>query len=448
MVKRFKLLTLIKSIFALTLLVILAASWSCCKDDPVSPPTGNKQDTVKHNLVIGYDSVNVNFDRPILFQLFSDPALPKPYTIHWSLETSTYERKSTDTISNSFSIGGSHTVKAVYVDSTGSARDSVVRTVFIATPNDTSSHEFSWTEFKGVNGEANMTGCWVFGPNNILAVNGSLHHFNGTSWSPVLDSSGKPFGDGGLSGYSIFAFSENDCWLVGSANAIHYTGDGKYHANPTFYMNHAGIHSAWGTSSSDLFVVGDSGLVAHFDGKSWTKMATGTRENLYSISGTDNNNIWAAGYNIDNGHTVLLHYTNGFWVFDPFSNIPTPITGGVGSVKAFDSAGHNVTLASASFVFHKRDSEPWVNVDSGKIPNNYAGYIGIGLTGNSPNDFLCVGSWGLVIHWNGKGWKRYDQYFEPDNAAYGAAGMSFRNNTACIVGVKNGTSWVLIGQRK
>ncbi|MDP4242848.1 MAG: hypothetical protein Q8921_08955, partial [Bacteroidota bacterium] len=32
--------------------------------------------------------------------------------------------------------------------------------------NDTTSHNFTWTEFTNVNGESNMTGCWVFGPND------------------------------------------------------------------------------------------------------------------------------------------------------------------------------------------------------------------------------------------------------------------------------------------
>ena len=196
-----------------------------------------------------------------------------------------------------------------------------------------------------------------------------------------------------------------------------------------------------------MYFVGDSGTILHFDGSLWTKMASGTREEIDAIYGTSDNNIWAAGYGGHN-HTVLLHYDGTSWTIDPISSLPTAQTGGFGSVWCTDSAGHHITIASNSLVYRKKDANPWRSSDSGKVPNYTSGYIGVGVIGNSVNDFFAIGGYGLICHWNGRDWYRYDQFFEPGNPSAFTGDESVKGNTICIVGQKNGTSYVLIGQRK
>ena len=437
---------------ALVLVGTLSLAFVACKDDPVTPPpmpVVNKVDTVRHALSISPDSsAEIFIHSSPVFRLSAMPSLPKPYSIVWTIDTQVLSRLNADTIAFRFDVGLRHSVKAVYIDSIGSRRDSITSLLKIKDstilPNDTTSNDFVWKEFTSIKGESNMTGCWVFSSTNVLAVNGSLHRFDGTSWSDVLDSSGKPFGNGGLSGYSIFAFSDNDFWLIGSANALHYTGDGKYHPNPTFYLNHAGIHSAWGTSSSNLYVVGDSGLVVHYNGSNWTKMSTPTKKRLDAISGSSDHDIWASGYDPFTAESEVLHYDGLTWTEDIITTSGTAYNYGLDGVFECDSVGHKVYAIAGSTVFRRTDNGSWWK--DATVPNG--DHIGIGISGQSANDLFALGGWGVVAHWSGKSWKRYDQFYEPNNPLYGAGGSCYRNNTLCVVGIKNGTSWVLIGQRQ
>lgn len=73
----------------------------------------------------------------------------------------------------------------------------------------------------------------------------------------------------------------------------------------------------WGTSTSDFFLVGERGTIAHWDGSAWTLQPTppGTpdlrsvwgRKTMGDLPAADD--VWAVG----NGGTVL-HYTQGSWV--------------------------------------------------------------------------------------------------------------------------------------
>ena len=45
-------------------------------------------------------------------------------------------------------------------------------------------------------------------------------------------------------------------------------------------LNYQGI---WGSSENDIFVVGDRGRIAHFDGTEWRRMNSGTMMTLYTV---------------------------------------------------------------------------------------------------------------------------------------------------------------------
>jgi hypothetical protein len=443
-----------KVLSRLIVVLLFAGGWAACKDDPASPPPSNKVigDTVKHTLTIEFDSSRVKYNTRVVFTIKVAPLpLPPPYKIHWRVDTSNFEGLYRDTVSYTFTTFGTHPVTAKYVDSTGASRDSVSVSIVIPDPADTSSHDFVWQEFTNVNSEANMTGCWVFGFNDVFAINGSLYHYDGVAWSPVMlyDSAGKTL-SGSWSGYHIFAFSKNDFWLIGGGSkAVHFLNYRIAKVFSTYEFNRGYNHDVWGTSSQNMYVVGDSGLIMHSDGKNWSKMASGTKENISSISGTSNQNIWASGFNSSTGTSILLHYDGTAWGIDLLSNHPVSETGGFLSVWTADSMGHTVAATSGSLVYRKTDSDSWRNGDSGKVPNFAGGgYIGISIKGNSSNDLFAIGPWGIIIHWNGRSWHRYDQYFEPSNSSFFTGGASVKGNTICIVGMKNGKSWVLIGQRK
>ena len=46
------------------------------------------------------------------------------------------------------------------------------------------------------------------------------------------------------------------------------------------------LNGVWGSSSSDVYAVGQLGGILHYDGDSWSKMASGTSIGLSGIWGT------------------------------------------------------------------------------------------------------------------------------------------------------------------
>jgi hypothetical protein len=56
-------------------------------------------------------------------------------------------------------------------------------------------------------------------------------------------------------------------------------------------------HAVWGSADNDVWAVGrhPGGLVAHFDGNSWTVITTPPVAALLAVRGVGANDIWAVG---------------------------------------------------------------------------------------------------------------------------------------------------------
>jgi hypothetical protein len=160
---------------------------------------------------------------------------------------------------------------------------------------DTTSHAFQWTEMQ-VPGENNATACWVFNDHCIYVIGNYVHIYDGASWHGVTLLSDDPMTGGNLNGNlgntPIFAFDTNDYWLTNGL-VDHYGGNTRVHTF-RYELKGAPLRQAWGTSSGDMFFVGDSGTIMHFDGSSWLTYPKVTDRNLYSVWGTSHNDVWAA----------------------------------------------------------------------------------------------------------------------------------------------------------
>ena len=316
-------------------------------------------------------------------------------------------------------------------------------------PNDTTSHTFTWSQYTLPN-EGILTGAWVFGPKNVWVVGGAVWKWNGTKWFDVSPSDASGSWSGALSGFSMFAFSEDDYWLTHSGTIIHsVTGSSQTYSFGSSTVN-GPLHASWGTSSSnDMYSVGDGGTILHFDGTQWTKMQSGTTKDLHSIWGTSSHDIWASGTSSSKGTTILLHYDGTSWLEDPISvSKGGNATGGFDYVWACDSSGHHFVTTCGALLDRKTDNGAWRS-DSGSLPNRLSdgSFIGIGVRGNTPNDLIVAGSWGFIAHWNGRSWYQYTSLYDYSNPSYGLGGMSIAENTICLVGLKDGASWIAIGQR-
>lgn len=83
----------------------------------------------------------------------------------------------------------------------------------------------------------------------------------------------------------IFAFSESDIWMVGS---LPIRGDGNnwtmFDVRTTVDPN-LSLSKAWGSSTNDIYFVGRSGSVVHYQNGSWTKIESGTTTSINDIWG-------------------------------------------------------------------------------------------------------------------------------------------------------------------
>jgi hypothetical protein len=66
--------------------------------------------------------------------------------------------------------------------------------------------------------------------------------------------------------------------------------------------------AVWGNSNKDVFAVGFSGAIFHYDGKAWVRMESGTDGWFLGIWGSSPSNVIAAGQK-----GCLLHYDGTGW---------------------------------------------------------------------------------------------------------------------------------------
>jgi hypothetical protein len=68
------------------------------------------------------------------------------------------------------------------------------------------------------------------------------------------------------------------------------------------------LFGVWGSSGSNVFAVGDSGTILHYDGSSWSSMTSGTSNDLEGVWGSSGSNVFATG----EGGTILHHSADIF----------------------------------------------------------------------------------------------------------------------------------------
>ncbi len=68
------------------------------------------------------------------------------------------------------------------------------------------------------------------------------------------------------------------------------------------------LRGIWGSGPNDVFAVGDTGTVLHYDGKQWTAMASGVAVALSSVWGTGPRDVYAVG---DSG--TIIRYDGSKW---------------------------------------------------------------------------------------------------------------------------------------
>src|SRR5207249_6269191 len=68
------------------------------------------------------------------------------------------------------------------------------------------------------------------------------------------------------------------------------------------------LYAIWGTSGTNVFAVGYSGTILHYDGTGWTPQISETTSWLRGVWGAGGSDVFAVGF----GGTIL-HYNGETW---------------------------------------------------------------------------------------------------------------------------------------
>ena len=268
-----------------------------------------------------------------------------------------------------------------------------------------------------------MLGIWGTNENNVWVAGHSdltkyqIWHWDGNRWqNQYLLFPGHPY-----SLTAIYGFSEDDIWMVGTdiqnyPNIIHRDfiinydgGNWEYIEN----LNSPQCLSIWGSDPSNVFVGCDSGIVLYFNGTQWERQSTGTISRIYSISGFNSQEVYAAGYHLDKQQPIdtTFHYFFGFdgteWVVKQ-SFVNTPFS-------PPEPFGYKVWASNEGKLYSVGDdglylwNSPWHRIREEQL---------FAIYGTSINN-IFVGGWAnQLLHFNGNDWKSYTELYNDSNSIY------------------------------
>jgi len=160
---------------------------------------------------------------------------------------------------------------------------------------------------------------WLFDENNIWAGGRfSYNHdeysiciYDGHEWIPQESSELMPDIIG------MYAFNEQDIW-VSACIPDHYK-DSVWTHYDLWNMGvlpserAIGVYQIWGSSPNDVYFVGDSGAVVHYDGQNFGVMETGTKLYIKDIDGDEYGNVAILAYDRSGFESQVLVLKDGHW---------------------------------------------------------------------------------------------------------------------------------------
>ena len=323
------------------------------------------------------------------------------------------------------------------------------------------SHNFTWQTFEfGQHSSSVLYDVASVDENNIWAVgeiymNDSLGnpdptfynavHWDGSSWELK-----RILYQGSIwSIKTIYAFSENDIWFSGFMRF--YNGNYISLPIPQILMGWS-INKIWGSSSNDLYVVGNNGNIAHYNGSTWTKIESGTTLHLTDIYGDSKGNIYAAGVNISEVKGVLLkgNYQNNFspMIYGEIINQNELFQKLYGELSSVWIDNNNIIYTGGNLLYNYKNNQ-WDYVRS--LPENYIGgnpgtyYRGFiySIRGNANNDYVIAGDRNTLKHFNGLSWQQIGLSYNPSSPIIWFS-VIVKSNTIVAAGTENGKAKVIL----
>lgn len=224
---------------------------------------------------------------------------------------------------------------------------------------------------------------WAFSPSNVVATDGSgnVLGYDGATWTLTHTLPTVQVG-------FIWADSPSNIYLSGyNGQSLTYRYDGSTWKTDGSPM--PGLNDVWGTSATNMYVVGNSGTILHNTGGGWFGEPTGisTPHFVSGIWGSSSSDIWAVG----NFGSSILRRNATNWSPVPKATSRT--------LRAIWGASANAVFAVGdSGTIEKFDGTTWTAQTSG-TPNFL-----MAVSGSSASDVWAVGDAGTLLHYDGTAW--------------------------------------------
>lgn len=322
---------------------------------------------------------------------------------------------------------------------------------------DTTSHDFTWQAFLfGVPGTSSLSGASFINENDIWAVGdvylkdslGQIEEprYNAFHWNGIVWEKKRAYDAINETTPLLGVFAINPNIIICSDGSPYFKikdGWKLYHLwNLGILKNSNGlIHKIWGSSMSDIYFTGRTGSIVYNSSGNWYFIDVKERydfNDVFGITDPKDNSItvFCAGSDygdlFDNDQSFrkakLIKITNRTKVDSVHWNGKPLITLWTNDGKRF--------YAGAGEIFSNKRGA-WQKVLTGGGDNI------INIRGNGMNDIFAVGSFGTILHFNGKTWKAYN----------GFGGMHFstvtvKDNLVVAAGSTNSAQGVVvIGKR-
>ncbi len=305
----------------------------------------------------------------------------------------------------------------------------------------TTSSNFTWETYtfgKFEYGSSNLRDVAIIDENDIWAV-GEIHlkdstgenvtynavHWNGNEWELKRIMFYTICGQSHETSYptsAIFVFNENEIWIALDGSQIAIIKDNKQISVMCLPFSFS-IRKLWGSSSDDVYAVGDNGSIAHYNGTSWSKIESGTT--------TDINDIWGY-YDKERESTTVIAVASELMSKGEYRLFS------INKTVAKDTLNYPYEQRLRGIWFKNKYSPIYVcgygikeNKRGNWKENIITNWAIKSIRGNDVNDIVAVDAEGVVHHYNGLLWQKDEQL---KLKGYSFKSITIKNNIVVTVG--------------
>jgi len=203
-----------------------------------------------------------------------------------------------------------------------------------------------------------------------------------SEWTVVTSTTGADL-------YSVSALSSDDMWAVGSSGTLlHWDGAAWRGWRPAAAAPEVSLNAVAMVSPTDGWVVGDDGAIFRWNGRSWAETTSPTRNTLTSLAMVSASDGWAVGW----GGTVLR------WDGVRWSPHSTGVAAGEGLTSVSMAASDDGWAVGWFGSIVRWDGAAW-----GVVASPEADCLAA-VAAVSADEAWAVGRWGTILRWDGASW--------------------------------------------